>query len=264
MTETDDASESKRLYILEPDEIEALYAQPRFTSDEQQLSFTLSPAERTALLAFRLPPSQRAFILQLGYFKAKRLFFPVTFADVPEDIDAILARHFPQASAVGLVPPSKPTILKQRSAILDLCQYRLCQADERRQLMLRARQAAQLSAKPVYIFRELLQLLTEQRFVLPGYTVMQELIGKALSYEQHRLTGILQAALTVDDRATLERLLTADSAGSYPLTQLKREPADFAQTAMRQEAARAETLSPLATLATQVLPRLAISPEGIA
>ena len=263
MTEADDSSASKRLYIVEPEELEALYARPRFTPDERHLYFTLTSAERSALLAFRSLPSQLAFILQLGYFKAKQLFFPLTFTDVPDDVDSILAQNFPQTSPADMVPPSKPTILKQRTAILDLFQYRLCQADERYRLTLHARQAAQLSSKPIYIFRELLLLLSEQRLVLPGYTVMQELIGKAISFEQQRLITILQATLTPEDSVALDRLLADDGAGSYPITQLKREPADFAQTAMRQEAARVDTLRPLTALATRILPRLTISPEGV-
>jgi TnpA family transposase len=126
----------------------------------------------------------------------------------------------------------------------------------------RAHQAAQVSSKPIYIFRELLQLLTEQRIVAPGYTVLQEIVSQAVIFEQHRLTAILQSSLTPTETAALERLLSDDADRPYAITQLKREPADFSQKAMRQEANRAMALRPLATLATRVLPHLAISPEG--
>lgn len=78
----------------------------------------------------------------MGYFKAKRLFFPIVFSEVAEDVTATLERHFPQTPRADWPPPSKPTILKHRAAILDLFQYRLCLADERRLLTRRARQAA--------------------------------------------------------------------------------------------------------------------------
>ena len=37
MTEADESLTSKQLWILEPQEIEALYARPQFTPDEQSL-----------------------------------------------------------------------------------------------------------------------------------------------------------------------------------------------------------------------------------
>ncbi len=77
----------------------------------------------------------------------------------------ILAQYFPQAPEVDWEPLGKQTILKQREFILTLFRYRLCQAAERQQLMLRAQQAAQISSKPIYVFRELVQYLTEQRIV---------------------------------------------------------------------------------------------------
>jgi TnpA family transposase len=263
MTTADDLPASKRLRILEPSEVEALYARPEFTPDERNLYFTLTPAERSALYNFRSLPSQLAFILQLGYFKAKRLFFPIIFTEVADDVTTILARHFPQTPRTDWSPPSKPTILKQHAIILELFQYRLCLVDERRRLTLRAREVAQLSSKPIYIFRELLQLLTEQRIVAPGYTVLQDIIGQAITFEEQRLAGILQATLTAEDTITLDQLLTNDTDGLYAVTLLKRDPADFSPTAMRQEVERITTLRPLAAIAERVLPHLAISQEGV-
>jgi hypothetical protein len=71
----------KRLYILENREIDDLYGLPRFTPDERQLYFTLTAAEQAVCRRFRSLPSQLSFILQLGYFKAKHLFFTFTFAE---------------------------------------------------------------------------------------------------------------------------------------------------------------------------------------
>lgn len=263
MTERDDSFASKRLRILEPSEIEALYGRPQFTPDERSLYFTLTSVERMARYDFRSLSSQLAFILQLGYFKAKRLFFPIVFSESTDDIAAILTLHFPQTPASEWTLPSKPTILKQRAAILHLFQYRLCLAGERQRLRLRARQAAQLSSKPIYIFRELLQLLTEQRIVAPGYTVLQDIVSQAVTFEQQRLSAILKAALTPTETNALDQLLTDDTDGPYAITQLKREPADFRLMAMRQEVERVTTLRSLATIATRVLPHLAISSEGV-
>jgi hypothetical protein len=65
----------RRLKILGEDEIEALYGRPAFTPDERVQYFTVSQPESEVLQEFRSVKSQTYFLLQLGYFKAKHLFF---------------------------------------------------------------------------------------------------------------------------------------------------------------------------------------------
>jgi hypothetical protein len=64
-----------RLKILGGDEIDALYAHPRFTHEERVDHFALSPAEVAALEQLHSIKSKIFFILQLGYFKARHMFF---------------------------------------------------------------------------------------------------------------------------------------------------------------------------------------------
>ena len=69
------ASESRRLSILTAQEVDDLYALPRFTEDDRQLYFDLSPAERELVDGVFTLSVAVHMILQLGYFKAKRQFF---------------------------------------------------------------------------------------------------------------------------------------------------------------------------------------------
>lgn len=153
-------------------------------------------------------------------------------------------------------------MLRQRRVLLDHFGYRTCTMRDRRTLAWRAADAARLNCKPVYVFRELLQYLTEQRLVAPGYTVLQEIVGAALTAEQTRLEGLLRTHLTLADAVALDRLLSAAS-GLHPITQLKHEPKDVSLREMRQEINRATELRPLAHLAERVLPHLGIANEGI-
>ena len=75
----------KRLYLLSEAEIEDLYAQPNFNSDERELYFTMNQIELDALSHYSTTKTRVAFILQLAYFKAKRQFFTFKFEDVSED-----------------------------------------------------------------------------------------------------------------------------------------------------------------------------------
>lgn len=207
-------------------------------------------------------PSQLSFLLQLAYFKAKQRFFSFTFGEVEEDVNYLLDHFFPRSNRAPLTTVSKPTLLKQHDVILNLCRYQLCTVTDRQHLAQRAQQAARISSKPVYIFRELLQYLIEQRLVAPGYTVLQDIVGQALTVEVQRLTMIIQTQLEADDCAALDHLF-ADSQGLYTITRLKKAPTDFSLGEMRREIARGEELRPLYHLATRVLPHLAISNEGI-
>jgi hypothetical protein len=44
-----------------------------------------------------------------------------------------------------------------------------------------------MCGKPVYVFRELMHYLAEQRIVALGYSSMQDMIGRALAQEQRVL-----------------------------------------------------------------------------
>jgi TnpA family transposase len=251
----------KRLRILGDEEIEALYGRPRFTPDERQEYFAFAPPELAALEQFRSHPVRLYGMLQLGYFKARQQFFVFTLREVDEDIRYLQERYFASARFQA-VEVSKVTRLKQQRVILGLCHYRYCDVAARQHLAAKAQQAARVCAKPVYIFRELWHVLTTQRLVAPGYTVLQELIGHALTTEQQRLSTVVRTYLQPADITAFQRLLD-DAPGLYALTQLKHEPRDMSVSEIKREIQRGTQMEPLYTLAQRVLPALEISNESI-
>ena len=109
---------------------------------------------------------------------------------------AILQHYFPARGAAEINPLSKPTRLEQQRSILKLFNYRLCDASSKKELEAKAPRVAMLSAQPVFILLEVLQYLTHQRIVAPGYTCLQDMVGRAVSVERLRLTRLLDRALT--------------------------------------------------------------------
>lgn len=251
----------ERLRILGNDEIEALYGRPRFTHGERMEYFTLSPTEKAALEQLHSIKSQVCFILQLGYFKARHLFFTFTFQEVKEDAKYIQEHYFPDVQ-IADVAIAKVTRLKQQRLIRALFNYRHCDARERQTLAVKAQQAARVCGKPVYVFRDLLHYLQESCIVLPSYRFMQETVSRALGEEQNRLITLMRDHLTPPDIEALRHLL-ADSPGLYEVTQLKREPRDFSAGEIKREIRRGEQIQPLYRLVQRLLPRLQISNEGI-
>lgn len=253
----------KRLSILGEDEIEALYGLPRFTPDERQEYFALSPTDLAALAPLHSLKSRLYGILQLGYFRACHQFFVFRLHEVEEDARYLQALYFPTIPASFLDwTITKVTRLKQHRLILALCQYRSCDAKARRQLRTKAQQAARVSSKPVYILRALLHYLEEQRIIVPGYSLLQETIGHALTEEQERLIVVLRQHLTFADRQALQVLLE-DAPGLYAITQLRREPRDFRYQEIQRELRRRDQLHALYAVAQRLVPALAISNESI-
>jgi Tn3 transposase DDE domain/Domain of unknown function (DUF4158) len=262
MPEHEGPGTERRLHILDDEEIEALYGRPCFSDDDRAEHFSLEPDELKLLRSVRGVSPQVAFLLQLGYFKAKQLFFPVCVEEVAEDVAYLLARYFPQIPRTCLRSPNKRTVLRQHHMLLAHFGYRRCGAKERARIAQRASQVARLNSKPVYVFRELLQYLTEQCILAPGYTMLQDIVGTALTAEQTRLETILRIDLAPEDCAGLDRLL-GPATGLHPITQLKHDPKDFSLGEMRKEIERATELRPLAKLAERLMPKLDISNEGI-
>jgi TnpA family transposase len=252
---------NKRLKILGDDEIDALYGLPRFTYEERGQYFSLSLAEKTALDELHSTKSKTFFLLQLGYFKARQMFFVFSSSEVEEDVKYIQEQYFPDFQATELKVSNK-TRLKQQRLILELFNYQNCDAAARLKLEVRARHAAKVCGKPVYIFREIMHELEEQRIVAPGYTFLQEAVGKALTFEQNRMVGILHHHLKPSDTDTLNGLLE-DSSGLHEITYLKREPKDFTATEIKREIERGKQIRELYQLSKKVLLALKISNESI-
>jgi len=250
-----------RLKILSDDEIDALYGRPRFTQEERVEYFTLSAQEKVALAQLHSLKSKVFFILQLGYFKARRMFFVFGLKDAVDDAAYVRDKYF-SAFSEGDTEIAETTRLKQQRLILDLCKYRNADAVVRRKLEVRAGQAAAMCGKPVYVFRELMHYLAEQRIVALGYSSMQDMIGRALAQEQRRLEAIVIDHVGPSAKFALNRLLE-DTQGLHEITLLKRDPRDFSNHEIRREVERGKQIRELYKLSQLLLPHLLIPNENI-
>lgn len=249
-----------RLRILSDIEIDELYGRPRLTQEERFEYFLLTPAEKAAVEQSRFVSAKIYFILQLGYFKARNMFFVFDAQDVEDDLRFIRGRYFPDFQDNPDI--TKVTRLKQQRTILKLGNYRNWNASERALLQARARQAAAVCGKPVYVFQDLMHFLAEQRVVAPGYSTMQDMVGGALVYEQRRLAAIIRDQVDPAAKKALMGLLD-DREGLHEITLLKRDPRDFSNHEIRREVERGKQLRELYLLSQKVLPHLRTSNENI-
>ena len=238
------AMDSRRLSILSGQEIEGLFGLPRFTENDRQVFFDLSPVEREVVDAVHAISTAVQLTLQLGYFKARRQFFVYTREAVLDDLEHIRGRYFPARELAEVKALSKPTRLEQQRIILKLFDYQSCDIRAKSALEKKAQRAAALSTQPIFILREVLQYLAHQRIVAPGYTYLQDMVGRVVSGERRRITRLLALALTPAIEKQLKALLEADE-GMYRISILKHEPKDFSYGELRQEVARRKFFQPL-------------------
>ena len=169
---------TKQLVILSDDEIGKLYGLPKFDGDARLKYFDLDQCEKSALNTFHRVFAKVYFILQLGYFKAKQLFYVFDLESVEVDARYVCEHYFPQHILKFKGRVSKPTRLAQQKVILGLKGYKVTNGEIRATLLAKAEGFAKLHSKPIFIFRELLNYLELNRMVLPRYSSMQkDIIG---------------------------------------------------------------------------------------
>ena len=258
MPQTDD---KEHLKILSQAEIEALYGLPRFTQDEREQYFALTPAEKAALEVLGSQKSRLYCVLQMGYFKARHRFFNFWTGEVEMDANYVQTLYWPDLKLTDFIV-NKETRLKHHGLILTLYDYQRCTKHDREQLAQKARQIVHLSSHPVYVFREVMTYLKEHRLIAPGYRVLQDMISQTLSFEENRLIDLAQAHLDTETVIALQSLLQ-NPARLYEITHLKREPKDFTPSEINDEVQRGQQIRELYQAAQRILPLLTISNESI-
>lgn len=98
--------------------------------------------------------------------------------------------------------------------------------------------------------------------MIPGYTLMQDIISQALTAEHNRLTKIVCDRLQTSEIAAFDKLLE-ESPGLYEITQLKQEPRNFSLKEIKFEIQRGEQLYFFYKIAKNLLPEMEISNESI-
>ena len=253
----------EHLNILHQDEIEQLYGLPCFDLEQRDQYFYLEPSEQDQMESYRSLATRVYFVLQLAYFKANQQFFVFVFNQVISDVHYVLRRYFPKTELISQTGISKPTRLAQQRVIMKLFGFRPSTPGIRNLLVQKASRLTRIHCDPIYIFRELVHYLQQQRIILPAYSIMQRfIVGKALIMERMRMEQLMERLLTSEDRLTLDQLLEQKN-GLYLITYLQQEPSNFNYQQMRSQVERKRALQPLYELAKRVLVQLDLSRENI-
>jgi TnpA family transposase len=253
--------QSDRLQILSPEEYELLWGLPHFSEAERGLFFTLNQREGQTLGRLRTPRTKLHFLLQLGYFRARQRFFRLDVETVRDDL-AYVSRRYLDGVMIADLNISKHTRQQHLSLILALFGYRMIDQRIRLTLEERALVAARISSRPVYVLRDLIDHLRHQRVVLPGYTHLQDVVRRALSFERQRLSEALDQFIAPDDEVMLDALLSDDD-GLHAVTSIKHHPRDFSHKQLLVEIERGHQIRELFFVARRVIAQAGLSAESV-
>lgn len=252
------------LQILEQEEIEQLYALPDFDLEDRLTFFTLSPPEHSLMQIYRGVSSQTFFILQLGYFKAKHLFFVFDFEQRAVDTAFVLKQYFPETRRKDLVTISRPTRYNQQQSICDFFEYRRFDEAGEQEVVQQAATLARRHNHAVYLFRSLLHYLHNRKIILPAYSFLQRhVISKVMQAEQRRLEKIIDAHMSSEEKSLVAALLEKPGDGMYPLTLLQKEPSSFDYYQIRRLLDRQKLLQPIYEIALRLCALMEIANENI-
>jgi len=266
------------LRLLKKGEIEEIYSIPQIDENARSFVFSLNDAERKILSQLHTLTSKIAFILQLGFFRLKKRFYPLDELDQLEDLkEYVLDRHFsdypsenfpcfPQIKPRLAIPSldiTKPTRLSQQNQILKLFNYKKCSSHIMTLVIGEIGRLSQIHARPSYIVRELLRFLERGRIVVPSYSTLQNLIGEALQKESSRLESRLDSLLTKDQKKNLDELLKRRKDFLHELTLLKRDPKNFSLKEIKSTILKRERLNEVLPYSDQFSKDLGISEQNL-
>ncbi len=197
------------LTILPDDEKQQFETPPLFTGEERKYFFTLPKWAEEIVSTLRTPASKTGFILQLGYFRASKMFFPKQ--EFQQQDIAFVARRL-QSEGHSVDSYDKTTLLRHRTIILERLGYKAFTLTIAHQLSQEVNFLLSKQVRMKDIFGNLLQVLEQQKIEIPSYHTLAVLITDGFrTYEKQLLTAI-EKQLSVADKQLLDSLLQVDVA----------------------------------------------------
>ena len=253
---------SNLLTVLPESEKSAFYDVPEFNNKQRLEFLTLTGEELEVAFQRATQPKQVYCMLQIGYFKAVRMFFRLDWQQIAqEDINFILLKYFWNQKLI------EETISKHEyyticSLITKHFSYQGWDSAFYAQLQEQAYVIVQRDVNSTVIALELLTYLQEHRIIRPGYTTLQRLVSEVINQNNNKLIKIIKDSLTSADVLLLQNILTEDD-GLSKLAAIKQDAKDFKYRIIVAERDKLATLEPIYQIIKKLLPTLKLSKQNM-
>jgi hypothetical protein len=209
------------LYILTSDEQQAFDYPPLLSVEMRAICFAIDNELEKELLRLRTATNKVGFLLQFAYFKAcKRFFFINRFRQ--EDIEYAARLLGIPAQDIDLSCYKKKTPIDHQKKILELLDYKSFNDEIYTWLQKEVNRQVERQSEPKQIFIHALNLLIQNKFEVPSYHRLAELITLVYSDFENTLLAKLNKKLKESDKKLLNNLLNnSDSKSQTFFNQLK-------------------------------------------
>jgi TnpA family transposase len=245
---------NKRLAILSHEEIDFYFSLPSFSDTERSHYFSLSEVEYKINQTLS-SATQWYFILQLGYFKAKKQFFIFQYSQIKIDAEFIQKIYQCDLSRKKI---SEDTHRKIRHMILTHLKYSDDIPTIKSFLINKAQGIVSDTVDPKSIFRLLYDHTEMSSFIIPQYSTFQTIISTALKQESLRLHNTLQKMLPQYAVNTLDKLLNVENQ-YYEITAVKKDQKSFKYKEVQKIITHKINYDRLYHLSNIIIPKLNIS-----
>lgn len=252
-----------RIQLLSNAELEELYSLPQFTDNEREVYFFMDEQECQRLDQYKKPLAKIYFILQLGYFRAKNLFFTLNPGLIIDDIVHIAKRYSlgDFNKKLSQVKIWKESLRQQKSDILALFHYREWSIELRSATCTHLADLVKLFPKGNDTIRELLVFFEKERITLPSYRVIQDMFTEVFSVEKDRLNAMM-TQLPENIQLKLDTLIKNDN-GLTQLNVMRYDQKDFKYHSIKNEVKKVRFLSELHAFGKKFTPALELSTNTI-
>lgn len=204
-------NDSLRIKLLSDAEVTELYALPKFDETDREYYFSLNDSENKVVTKLIKPHTKLYFILQLGYFRARKMFYKIPSKEMLDDILYIKKRYF--SDKVNDVEFQeklpKDSLFQKKIDILRLFQYQEWSKEIKPDFIAHPRDLIKLYPKGNDTLRELFVFLEGKRITVPSYRMLQDLFTETFSFEMERLSqSMLSIPKNIRDK--LDELIKND------------------------------------------------------
>ena len=239
----------------------ALYGFPDFNSLQRKEYFHFSTDELVIIMRSKQAHVNACCALQMGYFKAKKMFFAISLDNNSEDLQFIMQNYFPNKKLLNNYITNYEYYTQQKE-IAQFFGYQLWSKEFLTILDEQASIIIKRDISPNFIARKLIVFLEEIKVVRPAYTTLQFIISNSLSQERYRIRDTLNTSLTIETKLNLDKLMKREDNLSK-LAAFKQDAKNFGFKMMLKERQKQDILEPLYEIAKEILPKLDISMQNI-
>lgn len=251
----------KRIKVLTETEVTELFDPPILNSHDQRFFFALNDAELKESKKIRDRNQRCMFVVLLGYFKVKPVMLTPGYHQVKHDLKYICKEILPGAGIRPFNLTQKARVRTYQRIFKMVGYQRWHEQLHYPELIKDLNKQALAWIQPRSLFDRAIEFLSIHKVAMPGYTILQDLIGEVVRTANDLFVHQIENKISVD----LVQILSGFIAGgesSLSLRELRQSARNFTGTELEKELIVHRHIQPWMPEVTTILSALSLSPKN--